>query len=313
MARQTGSTAQVAAAFETTYGTAPATGFRLMPFTSVDLGTAQPLLDSDILGQGRDPAAPIKDVQTTDGDIMIPLDVENLGHWLKAAFGSPTTTGTTPKVHTFNSGAATLPSQSIEVQMPSIPSFQMFSGVMVNELSFTMARSGLLTGTVRVMGQGSSRAAATAAGTLATPYAIQRFGHFQGSIKRNGADLASIVSADVTYSNGLDPVATIRADGKIDGLDLGMASLRGRITARFTDLTLIDQATAGTPCELIFGHEISASAKWTLTAHAVYLPLPRTPVTGPNGIEVTFDWQAAKGTSPARMCTAVLTNTVATY
>jgi hypothetical protein len=163
------------------------------------------------------------------------------------------------------------------------------------------------------MGQGSERAAATATGTLTAPYAIQRFGHFQGSIRRNGAVLGSIVSADVTYANGLDPVATIRADGKIDGLDLGMASLRGRMTARFTDLTLIDQATAGTPCELIFGHEISANAKWTLTAHAVYLPLPRTPVTGPTGIEVTFDWQAAKAASPARMATAVLTNTVATY
>lgn len=312
MARQTGATAQVAAAFETTYGTPPASGYRLMPFASVSLGTDQPLLDSEILGQGRDPLAPVKDVQTTDGDIVIPLDVENLGVWLKAAFGAPTTTGTTDKTHTFNSGGDTLPSMAVEVQMPRIPSFQMFAGVMLNELSFSMGTGGLLTATARLMAQGSSRAAATAAGTP-TAYAFTRFGNFHGSIRRNGAVLGSIVSADVTYNNGLDAVRTIRSDGKIDGLDPGMASLRGRITARFTDLTLIDQATAGTPCELIFGHEIAANSKWSLTAHAVYLPLPRTPITGPGGVEVTFDWQAAKAASPARMATAVLINTVATY
>ena len=312
MARQTGSTAQVAAAFETTYGTAPATGFKTMPFTAVNLGTDQPLLDSEVLGQGRDPLAPVKDVVTSDGDITIPMDVESMGFWLKAAFGGPTTTGTTPKVHTFTSGADTLPSIAVEVQMPKIPSYEMFTGIGVNELSFSMGTSGLLTMTVRMIAQGSSRVGATAAGTP-TAYAFQRFGNFHGKIQRNGTDLGSIVSADVTYSNGLDAVRVIRADGKIDGLDTGMASLRGRITARFTDLTLFDQAVAGTPCELIFAHEIGAQAKWALTAHAVYLPRPRSPITGPGGVEVTFDWQAAKAASPARMATAVLTNTVTTY
>lgn len=312
MARQTGSTAQLAGAFETTYGTPPATGYKLLPFTAETLGTAQPLLDSEVLGQGRDPLAPVKDTVTTDGDVTIPLDVENLGFWLKGAFGSPTTTGTTPKVHTFASGAMTLPSMALEVQMPSIPSFEMFAGITVNEISFTMGVSGLLTASVRLMGQGSTRVAATAAGTP-TSYAFQRFGQFHGTIQRNGASLASITSASVTYTNGLDAVRTIRADGKIDGLDVGMASLRGTITARFTDTTLIDQAIAGTPCELIFGHEISASAKWALTAHAVYLPRPRTSITGPNGVEVSFDWQAAKAASPARMATAVLTNSVTSY
>ena len=48
-------------------------------------------------------------------------------------------------------------------------------------------------------------------------------------------------------------------------------------------------------------------------AHAVYLPRPRIEIPGPQGIQATFDWQAAKATSPARMCTAVLVNTVTGY
>jgi hypothetical protein len=50
-----------------------------------------------------------------------------------------------------------------------------------------------------------------------------------------------------------------------------------------------------------------------MTAHAVYLPRPRISVEGPNGIDATFDFMAAKAASPARMFTAVLTNAVTSY
>ena len=58
MARAQGARAQMALAFESVYGTAPATGFRTVPFASTSLGSEQPLIASELLGQGRDPAAP---------------------------------------------------------------------------------------------------------------------------------------------------------------------------------------------------------------------------------------------------------------
>ncbi|MSU92067.1 hypothetical protein GE300_21200 [Rhodobacteraceae bacterium 2CG4] len=42
---------------------------------------------------GRDPLAPIKDAVTADGDVVVPLDAEAFGFWLKAAFGAPKATG----------------------------------------------------------------------------------------------------------------------------------------------------------------------------------------------------------------------------
>jgi hypothetical protein len=175
-----------------------------------------------------------------------------------------------------------------------------------------MARSGLLTATARLVAQGESVAAASAAGTP-TSLALQRFGHFNGAITRNGSPLGNVISAEVTYSNGLDRIETIRADGRIDGADPGMAALTGRVEVRFADTALITQAIDGTPCELEFAYSLGANASFTFTAHAVYLPRPRIEIPGPQGIQATFDWQAAKATSPARMCTAVLVNTVATY
>ena len=94
MARAQGARAQMALAFETTYGTPPASGFTRMPFASTSLGAEQPLLNSELLGYGRDPLAPIKDAVTADGDVVVPIDAEAFGFWLKAAFGEPATTGT---------------------------------------------------------------------------------------------------------------------------------------------------------------------------------------------------------------------------
>jgi hypothetical protein len=52
----------------------------------------------------------------------VPVDVINIGHWLRLLLGAPTTTGTTPNyTHSFGSGAATLPSQAIEVGYPDVP------------------------------------------------------------------------------------------------------------------------------------------------------------------------------------------------
>jgi hypothetical protein len=122
MARAQGARAQMALAFETSYGTPPVGGFTKMPFASTSLGAEQPLLNSELLGYGRDPLAPIKDAVTADGDVVVPLDASGFGFWLKAAFGAPATTGTeAPYSHEFQSGSWTLPSLSIETGMPEVP------------------------------------------------------------------------------------------------------------------------------------------------------------------------------------------------
>ena len=188
MARAQGARAQMALAYETVYGTPPVSGFRLMPFARATLGAEQPLLESELLGYGRDPLAPIKDAVTADGEVVIPIDVEAIGYWLKAAFGQPTTTGTTPKTHTFQSGNWTLPSMAIEVALPEVPRFAMYSGCVLDQLSWQMQRSGLLTSTARLVAQGETIAAVTAAGTP-TALGLQRFGHFNGTVKRNATVL----------------------------------------------------------------------------------------------------------------------------
>lgn len=312
MARAQGARSQLAAAFETIYGTAPGSGFVKLPFASMTLGSAQPLLSSELLGYGRDPLPPIKDAVTTDGDIVVPIDAEAWGYWLKAAFGNPNTTGSDPYTHIFSSGSWTLPSLAIEKGLPEVPRYEMFTGCVVNSLSWQMQRSGLLTATVNVVAQGETPASSSQAGSVAD-LTLLRFGHFQGSIGRDGAPLGNVISTEITYSNNLDRVETIRGDGKIDGADPSLASLTGRSEMRFADTTLLTQALNGDACELTFTYVLPSGESFELVAHAVYLPRPRVEIPGPQGVQVTFEWQAALDPGEGKMCTATLINSVASY
>jgi hypothetical protein len=304
----------MALAFETTYGTPPAGGFTRMPFASTSLGAEQPLLNSELLGYGRDPLAPIKDAVTVDGDVVVPLDAEAFGFWLKAALGAPVTTGSSPGpwTHTFQSGAWSLPSMAIETAMPEVPRYAMYSGVVLDQLSWQMQRSGLLTATARLVAQGETVATTSSAGTPAEIDLI-RFGHFNGAIRHNGTALGNVISTEITYANNLDRIETIRADGMIDGADPSIAALTGRTEVRFADSTLVTQAISGTPCELEFTYSLLSGESLTLTVHAVYLPRPRIEIGGPQGIQASFDWQAARDATLGRMCTAVLVNDIEEY
>ena len=312
MARAQGARAQMALAFETTYGTPPVGGFTKMPFASTSLGAEQPLLTSELLGYGRDPLAPIKDAVTADGEVVVPIDAQAFGFWLKAAFGDPTTTGTGPWTHAFKSGSWTLPSLSIETGMPEVPRYAMYSGCVLDQISWQMQRSGLLTATARLVAQGETVGTTTSAGTPAA-LELKRFGHFNGAITRNGTALGNVVSAEITYANNLDRVETLRADGKIDGVEPGIAALTGNVVVRFADETLLQQAIDGAACELVFGYALPSGESFTLTAHAVYLPRPRIGIDGPQGIQATFDWQAARDPGTGRMATATLINDVDLY
>ena len=313
MARAQGARAQMALAYESVYGTPPETGFFKMPFASATLGAEQPLLDSELLGYGRDPLAPIKDALTSDGNVVVPIDAIGFGYWLKAAFGDPTTTGAeAPYTHEFRSGGWDLPSMAIEIGMPEVPRFAMYAGCVVDQLSWQMQRSGLLTASVSLIAQGETPAAATGAGTP-TEIALQRFGHFNGAIKRDGTALGNVVSTQITYGNNLDRIETIRNDGKIEGADPSMAMLSGSMEVRFADTTLMDQAINGTTCALEFAYSLPTGESLTFTAHSVYLPRPRVEIGGPQGVQATFDWQAAKDSVTGRMCTVTLINGVEVY
>lgn len=309
MPRAIGANSRLLMKAETTYGTAATGNYLRVPFISCDLGAEQPLLDADVIGVGanRDPAAPFMDTVTVAGQAVVPVDLINIGHWLRLLLGAPVTTGSTNFVHTFGSGGATLPSNSIEVAYPDVPSFDMCTGVRADTMELDFTPTGAATATFGLLGQGSTRGGTTGGGTP-TSAAYTAFNKAQGSILRSASALAQVTGARVNFSNGMEAVRTIRADRRVEGVDPGLARCNGQITVRFENTTLLSQAQAGTSASFDLAFTIDANRSLNLTLHEVYLALAKTPIQGPAGVEASFDFRAAFNATATRMMTAVLRN-----
>ncbi len=89
MARAYGSNATLLLKRETTYGEQPSGNYYQMPFNSSDLGSEQGLIEDAVLGYGRDPLQPLRDVINNEGDIAVPVDPRYLGFWLTGLLGDP--------------------------------------------------------------------------------------------------------------------------------------------------------------------------------------------------------------------------------
>lgn len=89
MARAYGSNASLLLKRETTYGDQASGNYYQMPFNSSDLGSEQGLIEDAVLGFGRDPQQPLRDVINNEGDISVPVDPRYLGFWLTGLLGDP--------------------------------------------------------------------------------------------------------------------------------------------------------------------------------------------------------------------------------
>lgn len=209
--------------------------------------------------------------------------------------------------HRFVSGADSLPSFGIEIGHPNIPAYFLNMGCMVGSLAIDFERTGPGTARFGIVGQNEVRNTSSQGGTPAD-LAYDVFSMFQGSIKRNGVAYGNVVSASLNYSNNLDPVAVIRSDGLIAGADPGLSELTGTLRARFDDSQLYDDAVNDTELELQYGFIVNAHTQLLFTAHNARLPIVKQEVSGPGGIEASFDWRGAVDNVEGVMLTVDLHN-----
>lgn len=309
--RSYGSHTTLCAIKEEAYGTKPTGNWEKFSFISSDLSSEQGLVSSELLGNGREPGTPFRDVIKDEGNIVVPIEARDFGRWLQFLLGDPVTKVVESKddkqkiyTHTFTSGAATLPSFSLEIGHTNIPAYFVHTGCMLNSMALNFQRSGVASSTLSIIAQAENRYTITQGGKV-TSRDYKPFSQFSGKITRNGAPLANVTGAEFTYSNGMEAVQTIRSDGLIESVDPTTISIAGNIEARFGDTVLLDDAISGTPVELEMGYTAdNFSLIWTF--HEVYLPRPKIPISGPGGVQTTFNWQGAMSRKLAKSITVVI-------
>lgn len=212
--------------------------------------------------------------------------------------------------HRYQSGAATLPSLSIEQANPEVPNYGMNFGCKVGTLGIQLQRGGNLTANLGMTAQGEDTAQASIiTDTVEAELAETRFAQASASVRRNGVPIADLTGAQITINNGIDAVPGIRSDGRVTGMDEGQFSIALTLNARFSGPELQKLAEDGEPCEIEIGW-IHPGTGFALRfiVHRVFLPKSKRPVTGPAGIQADYNCIAAKDPVLGRSLTVLLDN-----
>ena len=216
--------------------------------------------------------------------------------------------------HEWLSGGHDIPSFTFEIGHSQLitPVFFRHPGTVMESLAFEMGREGPANATVQLVAQGEEKAAAT---IDATPdaFALKRFSQGRGFIKQGSLPLAGVTGGSLTFSNNLERVRVIRDDGKIEAAEPTIATCTGAMTVRFDGATLVAEAAAGDPVAVEYGFAMAEGWQLSFELFRVFLPKPKYAVSGPGGVEASFDWRAAFDEANATMLRARLLNDVASY
>lgn len=322
--RAQGAFVEFLAAFESAYGTAPdGSGggiYTKMPMRDNDVGGERALGYDPLLGLGRDSQAPHYEGLNVDGSITVPFDLRYLGFWLKSLFGDPVTTdlgGATKFSHVFTAGGDVL-SYTLEVGHPNltIPDYRHKLGCRSETLSFDMTRTGPANGTIGVVGQNDVDGGGASVDAGPITHAVRRFNQGNGGILIGGAQVGVVTGGRAEFTNSLDRVETIRTDGLIEAADPTEAMITGSIDVRHSvDATLETAGLGQTPVALRYEFTMPGAEGYALQFDmpAVYFPVRKQPISGPGGIQVTYDWRAARDDVAGHMLQATLINDVASY
>ena len=206
-------------------------------------------------------------------------------------------TGGTHK-HTFNSGADTLPSFTAVVAHIKVPTYATHVGVQVDSWSQTIdPKSPHGNVTLNLIGKN-----ATWSGTYggapdaATARREDEFLTFGCAATKNGAAFGNILSATINMANNLSPDRCLGDAGSISDLVPGIFDANGTMKIRFTDSTLITNATDTTPIAIAFMwndvNNVGGLNAFRLLMSEVYLSMPKAAIDGPGGLSCDFTWNA---------------------
>lgn len=308
-----GANVRVSIKEETTYGVSPGGTYIMVPILSMTLGATEDIDRTTVLGFGRDPQRPTRNGLNVAGDIVVPIDVDFIGYWLKAMFGAATVTGTGTLTHLFKSGAQSVPSFSLEVAQLDVPVpyYSKYPGLIVNTARTGIGATGKPQVTLGVIAADEIEDNVSISGTPVTPGPTY-YQNKNGVLLKDGAAAARIVDINLTLNNNVATTKFAGGGGKIGCADVGQFEVTGSIDVRTNDLAYSQLAQSATTTDLAFG--------WTSGANSLMLELDQTdlfrngnPLSGPGPRQRTFNIESSRDPVEGMAFHASLINQHAAY
>lgn len=326
MARQMGSHITFLAKTEATYGTAPSGNWEEVPILDFDPGTGSDLVSDPSIGFGhREMLDPFRGPKVYKPKLSVPVDVRNIGRWLKLAFGSYAVTGSSPLyTHTFKAVAASaLPSFSCEAGYPDAKAgagvWLGYTGCVIDTLDLDLSPGGTPKLSMGLIAQQEAENTASLGGTP-TVKAYTPFSQVLGTLRIDSAGVTTpasaipnVTGATLKMANNIDAPNGVANGGLIIGGDVGQVMLSGDVTARLDDTVLFDLANQAGFGSLEFGYYIASNQSLSFTMPRLSWAKPSVGIKGPDGIDVKYPWQASRDATAAASVIVTLVNDVATY
>lgn len=289
-ARARGTSAQLAGKAESTVGTAPSGDWAKLPIISIDLTAKRPLVPDPVLslGYGRNPPPGFYDKLEISGTAVVPLDTGNFDFWMPRLFGAVSTTGT--YTDTYTAGTAPV-SCALEKGFTDVADYWVYTGIFGDSLGINFSPLGNVQMSIGLIGLGSAAmSGSTSAGTVTTAtYAPVR--QIGSTFSVAGSALGNVISGNLMFKNGLDPVYTMDAatTGAPSAIDPGLMDFRGSLTLRYDGNTQDADARAGTvrTASLAF---VAGAYAITFDFGQVRFETVSPPISGPGGIEQTVNF-----------------------
>ncbi len=316
MSQAKGYNAQLLMDFEPSFGVNPSGTFGMkMPVVSSNLKSKQNLIESAQISGSRDAVAPLPGNIDVTGTVVVPVDIEAFGYWLKAMFGGYTKTGAAPSVeHTFKL-AGTQPSFLIEQGYPDIDVYQLYNGCKVSKFTLNLGGDGELTASLDIMG---------AKETIPDPYATinaspvtfaaPRFSNCQvTSVKEGGVDFGSVVNLGLTVEFGLQGENyTLGGGGFRTSIPEGQVKVTGNLKALFNGKDLLEKAFRAEPSAIAF-KMVNAGASLEFQLPEVIFERNAPGIEGSKGILLDLPFRAFTSGGSNGSIIAKLTNGKASY
>jgi hypothetical protein len=307
---------------------ATASFFELNAYSST-FTKKKPLDDDDVLGQAgyanvtdARPAAP--GVEDADGSMSVPLDLMQIGYWLKGLLGAPVVTAVADPAPTgtnsfvFSSGAVSLPCRTIEKQLAATQ-FEAMIGAIVKDASFPIAADkGYAAVDMSLVGrQVTDPYTATIAGAPTVVALANRIPKSSGVIKIGGNVISRITTGSMKITN---TVTTDRYAGSSLQSDAFLEKIDGMfdLTARYVDDTLRAYGVAGTngflpnPVTVELDYSLGTYLSLSIVASAVRFEPVSVPTSNGGLMTQKLSGRCEVGAA-GPMITATLVNTQVAY
>lgn len=290
MAKLRGSDRDLSYIKEVTAGTTPATpAMKLMRTTGDTFQLSRDSFTSAELTADRGISDMKLGNKQTAGTINFELSYENFEDFMAGVLMSDTEftvlTGSEIK------NGKTMYSYSIEKGFPTGGHYEVYRGMVPNTFNLTLQSNAQVTGSLEFIGRTYEQGVATIANSVIDPRQGGLFDSYTGSLKEGGTTVGFVSSANITLTNGLNPLFALFNDSVTDIID-GRCNVTGSISIYFENATMYNKFANETESSLEFTLLDNLGNGYTFLIPRIKYSSVDMPVNGEGVIMVNMPFQA---------------------